>query len=258
MGLDLDKLENDGFVLLKGVLPRRAIDAFEDEIARLTAAQLAKRGVTPSGEVEPLIELFRLGGKFRHVLYTAMQYLSALTEVKARIIELSAPGGLLEPLGFKVPIATSALRVDLPNEVHFTEPVHQDYSSYAPPAFHCWVSFRRADEHFGSVRVWPGTHKRGFVPHNVDNPRRPFVEPRHYEGLPSAVVETEPGDILFFNAFLFHASVPNRSNRIKFTGGFIMQDLARIEDPEDPTSPIWPMLEMTRKRESKNREAANA
>jgi hypothetical protein len=258
MTFDPEKLDKEGCVILKGVLSRDDLNIFESEIERLTAAQLEERGIVPKGDIEPLIELFRIGGKYRHVLYTTMQYLSAINHIKRRILDLVEPGGLLAPLGFRVPIATNALRIDLPNEPEFTEPVHQDYSCYAPPAFHAWVPLRRVDEHYGTVRVWPGTHKRGFVEHNLENPRRPCLDQKHFEGLPNYVIEADGGDVVLFNVFLFHSSVPNRSNRIKFNGGFIIQDLARLQDPDDPQSSVWRMVQMTTTRQAKNREAANA
>ena len=254
--MNLEPLHELGFVLLKGAIPQPTIDAFEDEVRRLTEAQLAARGITPKGDREALIELYELGGKYRHVLYTVMQYLSSMTALKARVLELFAGGGALADLGFQVPITTNALRVDLPGEARFNEPMHQGYSSYAPPAYHAWVPLRRVDEHFGSVRVCPGSHKGGFVPHDTSDPRRPRLAPEHYQGMASEVVEADAGDVLVFNAYVFHASVPNRSNRIKFIGGFIAQDLANLADPEDPDSPVWDMVSMTGERQKRNKEAA--
>ena len=251
MTFDTLKLDEDGYVILKGVLSKEDLQAFEDEIARLTAVQLEERGIKSSGDVEPLIKLFKIGGKYRHVLYTMLQYLSAINRIKRKVLDLVEPGSVLSPLGFRVPVATNALRIDLPNETEFSEPVHQDYSCYAPPAFHAWVPLRRVDDHFGSMRVWPGTHKHGFVEHNLENPRRPFLEQKNLEGLPNKVVEAEGGDVVLFNVFLFHSSVPNRSNRIKFNGSFLLQDFASLQDPEDPKSSVWKMVQMTTTRQTK-------
>ena len=60
--------------------------------------------------------------------------------------------------------------------------------------------------------------------------------------------EADVGDALIFNSLVFHRSETNRSNRIKFIVGYMMQDLASMEDPEDRNSPIWDMFEMTRRR----------
>ncbi|MHA1537508.1 MAG: phytanoyl-CoA dioxygenase family protein [Alphaproteobacteria bacterium] len=258
MTADLDHLGSEGYVVLKGVLGQHLIDQFEDEVDRLAHAQMKARGITASGKDEPMAELYRLGGKYRHLMYTSMQNLAALDAIKVHLLEQHKPGGIFAGLNFDVPVSTCGLRIDLPHEDNFLERVHQDYSCFAPPGFHAWVPMRRVDEHHGSVRFWPGSHKGGFVPHNTDNPRQPFIEPEHYEGRPSIVAELDPGDVLFFNIFGFHRSVPNRSDVIRYIGIFMMQDLARLQDPEDRNSSVWDMVSMTATRQAKNKEAATA
>lgn len=68
------------------------------------------------------------------------------------------------------------------------------------------------------------------------------------ESLAVGEFEADVGDALIFNSLVFHRSETNRSNRIKFIVGYMMQDLASMEDPEDRNSPIWDMFEMTRRR----------
>jgi hypothetical protein len=256
--IDTKALDERGFVVMRGLLDKQVIADFETEIAEFCAAQLAKRGVKPEPGEEPMITLFKLGGRYRHMLFDMLQSLTALSYLKVSLFDQFKDGGALAPLGFRLPVSTVGLRVDLPLEVQHEEPWHQDYSSACLRAYHAWVPLRRVDQHYGTMRVIPGTHKRGFVQHDMSNPRRPFIPGHMFEGLPSETVEAEPGDAVIFNSLLFHRSETNRSNRIKFIVGYMMQDLASMEDPEDPKSPIWDMFEMTRRRFELNQARANA
>jgi hypothetical protein len=252
--VDKKQLSEKGYCLLRGILPLELIEAFETEVATFAKRQFELRGIAPVEGEEPLVTLFKIGGRYRHMLYNMMQNLTALTNIKAHLFNEYRPGGALEPLGFELPISTAGLRIDLPKEGTFDEPWHQDYSSSCLRSFHAWVPMRRVDAHFGSVRVVPGTHKGGFVPHDLTNPRHPVLPPSVYEGKESIVVEAEPGDVLVFNSLMYHRSAANHSDRIKFIIGYMMQDLASMQDPEDENSPMWEMFEMTRRRIALNQQ----
>lgn len=246
--VDIDELNEKGFFVLRGLLPIGLIEEFETEVDTFVARQMEIRGMTPDPTMEPLISLYKQGGRYRRMMFSLMQNLTAITRIKNQLFEEYKPGGALEPLGFELPISTSGLRVDIPGEVEFEEPWHQDYSSSCLRAFHAWIPLRRVDSHFGSVRVVPGTHKGGFVEHDVTDPRHPILPPSVYEGKESVVVEADPGDVLVFNSLMFHRSQTNQSNRIKFIIGCMMQDLASMQDPDDETSPMWNMFQMTKQR----------
>src|SRR5579885_721765 len=254
--IDMRALDERGYCLMRGILDKRVIDDFEKEIADFCAAQFAKRGLKPVPNEEPLTTLFKIGGRYRHMLFNMLQSLTSLAYLKVSLFDQFKKGGALETLGFQLPISTTGLRIDLPFDVKHEEPWHQDYSSSCLRAFHAWVPLRRVDSHYGTVRVIPGTHKRGFVAHDMSNPRRPFLPQQVIAGLDSVVIEADPGDALIFNSLTFHRSETNQSNRIKFIVGYMMQDLASMEDPEDPTSPIWAMFEMTRRRFELNQARA--
>ena len=250
--VETSQLEEKGFCLLKGIIPLPLIDSFETEIDIFCARQFEQRGISPVPGEEPLITLFKIGGRYRHLMFTMLQNLTALTRIKAHLFTEFGNGGAFEPLGFELPISSTGLRIDIPGEVQFEEPWHQDYSSSCLRAFHAWVPMRRVDAHHGSVRVVPGTHRGGFVSHDLSNPRQPVLPPSVYEGLESEVIEADAGDVLLFNSLMYHRSATNHSDRIKFIIGYMMQDLASMQDPEDESSPIWDMFEVTRKRMALN------
>lgn len=250
--VDMNQMNDQGYCLLKGIIPQDLIEEFETEIETFTDRQLEIRKIDRIPGEEPLITLFKIGGRYRKMLFTMLQTLTALTRIKAHLFNEYRPGGALEPLGFELPVSTIGLRVDIPGESQFEEPWHQDYSSSCLRSFHAWVPIRNVDSHFGSVRVVPTSHKDGFVPHDLSNPRHPVLPPKVYEDRESMVVEAGPGDVLIFNSLMYHRSETNHSDRIKFIIGYMMQDLACMQDPDDETSPMWEMFEMTRRRLSLN------
>jgi len=81
--------------------------------------------------------------------------------------------------------------------------------------------------------VYPGTHKSGALPHNLDNPLIPYVEEKHYAGVEGVTFEIEAGDAVLMNPLVLHASVPNRSSRTKFTLMIQIQDYLSVLHPED-------------------------
>jgi len=76
----------------------------------------------------------------------------------------------------------------------------------------------------GCLRVIPGSHHPGYA--DALKERWPLEDPREspygvagFE-IPSQALESDPGDVVFFNQSLFHASYGGRSGRRMFTLNF--------------------------------------
>lgn len=110
-------------------------------------------------------------------------------------------------------------------------PMHQD-QPYFPHRDHTMtaviVHFDDAPEEKGCVRVVPGSHKLGPLPHEAEGGwHLPFSQ----YPLESAVsCPAEAGDALFFNYLTIHGSGVNVSNEARTTV------LIQMRDPSDPPS----------------------
>jgi ectoine hydroxylase-related dioxygenase (phytanoyl-CoA dioxygenase family) len=84
--------------------------------------------------------------------------------------------------------------------------------------------------------VYPGTHKGGPREHNLENPLKPYVESKHYAGTTGVILKVDKGDGVMMSPLLLHASVPNRSQRTKFTLMVQIQDYNSVLHPNDRAS----------------------
>lgn len=113
-------------------------------------------------------------------------------------------------------------------------PMHQDYPFF-PHARHTVAAaifhFDDAPDEKGCVRVVPGSHLGGPLPHEEEGQ---FHLPFEQYPLESAVAcEAEAGDVLFFNYLTVHGSGINRSDGARTTV------LVQFRDPEDrPTKAV--------------------
>jgi phytanoyl-CoA hydroxylase len=110
-------------------------------------------------------------------------------------------------------------------------PMHQD-QPFFPHDRHSMIAaiihFDAAPVAKGCVRVVPGSHKLGPIPHE---PEGGWHLPFEQYPVESAVpCEAEPGDVLFFSYLTIHGSGINTSNEARTTL------LVQMRDPSDPPS----------------------
>lgn len=113
-------------------------------------------------------------------------------------------------------------RVTWPNYESATTPPHQDhfYIRGAVATYSCWCPLGELPLKMGVLAVLPGSHKQGFIEHNMHTPGA--VGGR---GVP--VDESQAtwhtgdfhlGDALFFHSFMIHKALPNLSgNRLRLS-----------------------------------------
>ena len=106
-------------------------------------------------------------------------------------------------------------RMTFPNNTAATTPPHQDhfYIRGSVDTYSCWTPLGACPITLGGLAVWPGSHTRGFLEHNVHH-----AGAVGGSGVPVDPAEAiwhttdfEPGDALFFHAFTIHKALPNLS-----------------------------------------------
>ncbi len=117
-------------------------------------------------------------------------------------------------------------------------PWHQDAGVFRPEADNtllltAWIPFTEANMENGCLSVIPGSHKHGLCLHQSVN-KAPFfftyiipdeeLPPGEPKPLP-----TKPGGLIIFHNFTCHSSIPNISDRTRWS-----IDL-RYQDPSKPT-----------------------
>ena len=102
------------------------------------------------------------------------------------------------------------------NGMPFT--MHQDWS-YFPSVRDTMIAavihVSPATDRMGCLRVYPGSHQLGRVPHTGGQEPCEFLDQYPLEG--ATPVEAGPGDVVFFHNFTLHGSKHNRSRRLRKT-----------------------------------------
>ena len=79
------------------------------------------------------------------------------------------------------------------------------------PYLTCWCPLDDATEKNGTVRLIPGSHRNGILPHDRQLGSNDLVgAPAEAEGV---IVEAKAGDVVAFSSLLLHATGANRSDR---------------------------------------------
>ena len=110
-------------------------------------------------------------------------------------------------------------------------PMHQD-APFFPHENHSMIAaivhFDDAPIERGCVRVVPGSHKLGMLPH--DSTGSWHLSPEEYPVSEAVPIEAKAGDALFFSYLTIHGSGINESSEARTTV------LIQMRDPADPPS----------------------
>lgn len=227
------ELQNDGYTVLRDLVRQEDLVRFEQQIEALTSSQLSALKLTPLHR-DPFIDVFNVGGAYTNRLYQLLERLAILQEVSVGI------GGTLKQMGLfhwsrmAIPLVWPDIRADIPGEADRLLPVHQDYGSMqCQNAYRLWIPLRPSSPQFGTMCVYPGTHKQGPVEHDLSDALKPKIAQDRYDESTKVVFDLPAGDGVLIDPLLFHASVPNQSDRTKFTLMVQVQDLATMINPRD-------------------------
>ncbi|MEK6217211.1 MAG: phytanoyl-CoA dioxygenase family protein [Boseongicola sp.] len=241
LDVNTQKLDRDGFVVIGPAISREHIDEFEAQIARFSEEQARAAGVERRA-AESFIDVFNRGGAYTQRIYELLERLWVLQVMSHGIGEQLKASGFLDWAGIEVPLIWPDIRADLPNTRKRLLPVHQDVRSMkCTRAWRLWIALRPASENLGSVAIYPGTHRRGVIDHNLTDMSKPVIDPADYAGIEPVVLDLPAGAGVLINPLCLHASVPNRSHLTKFTLMVQVQDYASVIDPDDRSDKLAAM-----------------
>lgn len=219
---DVEFYKENGYLLVKGVFNQQEVEemrqAVEEIIIRAAEAK-ADRNDQWRGDFLPPEELKKLVLKgFHDVHYHDAAFMRAVIHPKMAAV-------LQQIIGPNVQLHHSKMLVK-PPENGAAFPMHQDHP-YFPHEKHSMlaasVHLDYADEENGCLRVIPGSHRTGSIPHVGQH----YLNHKEYpvkEGTPCVA---EAGDVLFFNYLTIHGSESNKSSRTR------RNVLFQYRDPSD-------------------------
>lgn len=110
-------------------------------------------------------------------------------------------------------------RFILPNNSEAGVPAHQDasYNDHMGGFVTVWIPLVEIDEQCGGVTIYEG-RKDGVIPITKLTQNGVWIEGVSVDGLtPVNCAPMAPGDILIFNPYVVHGSMPNISKKIRFS-----------------------------------------
>jgi ectoine hydroxylase-related dioxygenase (phytanoyl-CoA dioxygenase family) len=118
-------------------------------------------------------------------------------------------------------------------------PFHQEmFGQMSRTCLTAWAALRDVTVEGGALRILPGSHKKGFVPHRF------YPEFNNYHGVAETVpadkvihLTASAGDIVVFHPLLFHASSPNQLDQIRWTFITRYNPIAELPYLEDENAP---------------------
>ncbi len=127
-------------------------------------------------------------------------------------------------------------RITFPGSGKWATPAHQDYFYIrgSVETYSCWTPLGDCPMALGSLAVWPGSHKQGFIEHTKSH-----VGAIGGRGVPVDESKAEwhtsdfrQGDTLFFRSYTIHKALPNLSQeRLRISTDNRYQQQADIIDP---------------------------
>ena len=257
--LRLTEYTEKGYYIIKNFLSSDDIKDFEKNLMLLCNMQTKLRSLGKTCN-DPLIDLFKVGGAYRKILYTHLQDMKICKVIEYKLLSYIENDTTIKALKLEVPVLHAGIRVDIPGEEKFLTPAHQDiYSCRCKRSHRLWVPLRDVDEIHGTFKVYEGSHKKGYIePNSIENPEYPTIDPIHYEKCKEVIIRINAGDAVFFNPLLIHKSVPpKKMERIKFIVGVDIQDLATLGNPDDKNGFIYKVNEITKNRAKKRDQTTN-
>ncbi|WP_314585131.1 phytanoyl-CoA dioxygenase family protein [Paenibacillus terrigena] len=208
--VDVQFYKENGYLLVKGVFNLEEVEEMRGAVERViqrAAQSKADWNAAWQGEYLPPEQLKKLVLKgFHDVHYHDASFTRAVVHPNMRAV-------LTQIIGPNVQLHHSKMLVK-PPENGAAFPMHQDYP-YFPHANHSMlaasVHLDYADEENGCLRVIPGSHKAGSLPHVGSH----YLNHKEYPTKDGTPCIAEAGDVLFFNYLTIHGSDPNRSSRTR-------------------------------------------
>jgi ectoine hydroxylase-related dioxygenase (phytanoyl-CoA dioxygenase family) len=207
---DVELYKENGYLLVKGVYNIQEVEEMREAVEGIITRAIqskADANAAWQGEFLPPEELKKLALKgFHDVHYHDSVFMRAIIHPNMAAI-------LTKIIGPNVQLHHSKMLVKPPkNGAAF--PMHQDFP-YFPHEKHTMlaasVHLDDADEENGCLRVIPGSHRDGSLPHVGSY----YLNHKEYPIKDGVPLIAEAGDVLFFNYLTIHGSEANHSSRTR-------------------------------------------
>ena len=226
------EINSKGYVLIRDVLPRVAVDAVLDDVTQLLSAagwlqagQRPKERAVKAGVAygDPDPEFKRVYQQVFNVeSLHALPHQPSLREVMKMLVGEQV---LVHPK----PIG----RLIFPHCERLVTHAHQDYEFMGgdPEFFTVWIPLHDCPIDVGPLKILEGSHRFGVQSHERENLHVPEIPLEAVAGDGWVGGQVNAGDVLIFHSLTVHAASPNLSDRMRLSLDCRFQDARRILNP---------------------------
>ncbi|MFJ4851611.1 MULTISPECIES: phytanoyl-CoA dioxygenase family protein [unclassified Streptomyces] len=243
-----DRLAEDGYLYLPGVLDTTEVNAVQAELraALHEIGWLADPGALTVAEREIGFRTESFRTVYPAVLRLESVHRLAFTPVLWTLMERLLGGDVFCHPARVVRLAPPSAR---PGE--YATRAHQDFvvQHVTTDAVTAWIPFTDCDEDKQGLRLIPGSHLHGFLPTDASlGGRRPLYLPVRPDDPAWASADYAPGDLVLFHSLTVHGGGPNASDELRLSADVRYQLTdeplrAEFAHPHGwPVTPDWDVL----------------
>ena len=235
--IDVPAYREQGFVVCPHLFAPEEIAGIHAEAKEIFTTQMRRHGLLPAHDVSEasftagMFRLFEVdlpafincGKQAQHLI--SLHRLSLDERILAALNAL----GLALPNISTRPVLYFNHRRLAKREVYWRLDLHQDWRSMqgSLDSIVIWLPLVAVDKALGALEVVPGSHRWGLLAAEVVDGYGHITQDARARIASSALrtIELEPGDALFFSAFLVHQSGTNVSDAIRWSCHFRYNNL---------------------------------
>ena len=229
-----EEIDSKGYVLIRELLPRHAVQSVLTDITSILSAQ---SWLTP--ESNPLERIPRSGAAFGDpdpIFKSVYQQVFNLESFHALPHQPALRNVMIMLAGDQVLVHPKPIgRLIFPNCDRLVVHAHQDYEFMGgdPEFFTVWIPLHDCPVDMGPLRILEGSHRFGIQRHQRENLHVPEIPIDAAAGDDWVSGPVSAGDVLIFHSLTVHAASPNVSDRMRISLDCRFQDAHRVLNPSN-------------------------
>lgn len=210
-----NKLLKDGYFILKKAFNKNEMQKMKERIEKIISGEIYIEGrrfqeETKSGLYEE-VENIKIGYKGPNTFYRKISDLE-YDELFLKMIQSDWIRLICKKfVGEKTSIMRMTM-MDKPPQKGTILPWHQDVSKSWPtltqPKLALWFCLDKTSPETGSLEILPGSHLNGVI---GDGHMISEENAKNFSNSQKLIIDSEPGDVVFFNTKLLHRSGVNKT-----------------------------------------------
>lgn len=229
-----EEIDSKGYVLIRELLPRHAVQSVLTDVTGILSAQ---SWLTP--ESNPLERIPRPGATFGDpdpIFKSVYQQVFNLESFHALPHESALRNVMKMLVGEQVLVHPKPIgRLIFPNCDRLVVHAHQDYEFMGgdPEFFTVWIPLHDCPVDMGPLRILEGSHRFGVQQHQRENLHVPEIPIDDAAGDNWVGGPVSAGDVLIFHSLTVHAASPNVSDRMRISLDCRFQDAHHALNPSN-------------------------